>query len=315
MGPRSFALWLGFATLATIPRGAQAYVREVTKSGVPVAWRYPCVTMHIYVGSAPPVLTADAFFAASTQAAAVWSYPSLACTDIRLAMVAEAEATTDVGKDDRNVIVFRQNTWCREPTPVDDAGIPQPECFPASALAVTSIFKNSKTGEILDTDIEFNAVDYSWGDLVGQPDLAISTTADFQNALTHELGHVLGLDHNCYAKSDGQARLNDNTGAPEVDCYGDPSPPATVSDATMFPSVKLTDTQRRALSPDDAQGVCEVYPHLHDVCPIVSPIVSSDSGCSVVARANPNHPMTAILGTGIGLLFVALALLRGRPKV
>jgi len=153
------------------------------------------VTMHIYVGSAPPVLTADAFFAASTQAAAVWSYPSLACTDIRLAMVAEAEATTDVGKDDRNVIVFRQNTWCREPTPVDDAGIPQPECFPASALAVTSIFKNSKTGEILDTDIEFNAVDYSWGDLVGQPDLAISTTADFQNALTHELGHVLGLGH------------------------------------------------------------------------------------------------------------------------
>jgi gamma-glutamyl phosphate reductase len=44
-------LLLGFATLVTIPRGAQAYVREVTKSGVPVAWHYPCVTMHIYVGS------------------------------------------------------------------------------------------------------------------------------------------------------------------------------------------------------------------------------------------------------------------------
>ena len=309
MGPRACALWLGLATLVTIPRGAQAYVREVTKSGVPVAWRYPCVTMRIYLGSAPPVLTEDAFFAATTQAAAVWSYPALACTDIRLAMVAEAQATTDVGKDDRNVIVFRRNTWCREPTPVDDAGAPQPDCFPASALAVTSIFRNSKTGEILDTDIEFNAVDYSWGDLAGQPDLALSNTADFQNALTHELGHVLGLDHNCFAKSDQQPRLTDNTGAPEVDC-NNPTPPATVSDATMFPSVKLTDTQRRILSPDDAQGVCEVYPHLHDVCPVIS----SDSGCSVLAEANPNRPLTAILFTGIGLLLVALTYMRRRLK-
>jgi hypothetical protein len=255
-------------------------------------------------------LTADAFFAASTQAAAVWSYPALACTDIRLTMVAEAQATADVGRDNKNVIVFRQNTWCHEPTPVDDAGVPQPECFPASALAVTSIFKNSKTGEILDADIEFNAVDYSWGDLVGQPALSISTTADFQNALTHELGHVIGLDHNCYAPSDGQARLNDNTGAPEVDCYGNASLPSSVADATMYPSVVLTDTLRRDLSPDDAQGICDVYPHLHDVCPAAS----SDGGCNVLATANPEHTLTALLCTGIGLI-LALAFVRRRLKV
>jgi hypothetical protein len=310
MWPRARALLLGFVTLVTIPRGAQAYVREVTKSGVPVAWHYPCVTMHIYVGSPPPVLTANDFFAASVQAAAVWSYPALACTDIRLTMVAEAQATADVGRDNENVIVFRRNTWCREPTPVDDAGIPQPECFPASALAVTTIFKNSKTGEILDADIELNAVDYSWGDLVGQPTLSISTTADFQNALTHELGHVVGLDHNCYAASDGQPRLNDNTGEPEVDCYGNPPPPATVSKATMYPSVVLTDTLRRALSPDDAQGICEVYPHLHDVCPAVY----LGGGCSVLAATNPEHTGMEILCAGIGLI-LALAFVRRRLKV
>jgi hypothetical protein len=267
--------------------------------------------MQIYLGSAHPVLTADAFFAASAQAAGVWSYPTLACTDIRLAMLSEAQASADVGHDTKNVIVFRQDTWCRQPTPVDDAGTPQPDCYPSSALAVTSIFKNSKTGEILDADIEFNAVDYSWGDLVGQPVLANSTTADFQNALTHELGHVLGLDHNCFTANDKQARLNDNTGAPEVDCYGNPTLPDAILNATMYPSVVLTDTQRRTLSLDDEQGLCDVYPRLHDVCPAWP----SDSGCSVLTTAHPHRTRTALLWTTLGLLVAALAFLRKRLRV
>jgi len=311
MRSRGIGLLLGLITLAVLPRSAQAYVREVTKSGVPVAWSYPCVTMQIYLGSAPPVLTADAFIAASTQAAAVWSYPMLACTDIRLTMVAEAQASADVGKDNKNVIVFRQDTWCLQPTPVDDAGVPQPVCFPSSALAVTTIFKNSKTGEILDADIEFNAVDYTWGDLVGQPSLGVSTTADFQNALTHELGHVLGLDHNCYAESDGQNRLNDNTGAPEVNCYGNPPPPDAVVSATMYPSVLLGDTLRRNLSSDDELGVCDIYPHRHDVCPAPP----ADSGCSMVATATSDRPQTVLLWTTLGLLIAALAFLRRRLRV
>ncbi|HEX7508406.1 MAG TPA: hypothetical protein VF550_16645 [Polyangia bacterium] len=309
MGPRSYVLVLGLAVLSLLPKGAQAYVREVTKSGVPVAWRYPCVTMQIYLGSAPPVVTADAFFAASAQAAGVWSYPTLACTDIRLAMVAEAQASADVGHDTQNVIMFRQDTWCRQPTPVDDAGTPQPDCYPSSALAITSIFKNSKTGEILDADIEFNAVDYSWGDLEGQRALATSNTADFQNALTHELGHVLGLDHNCFTANDAQARLNDNTGAPEVDCNS--TLPDTILNATMYPSVVLIDTQRRTLSLDDEQGVCDIYPHLHEVCPVRP----SDSGCSVLTMAPSHRTRTALLCTTLGLLVAALAFLRKRLRV
>ena len=310
MRTHALALLLAFATLALAPGTGRAYVREVTKSGVPVAWRYPCVTMQVYLGSPPPVLTADEFFAASVQAAAAWSYPSLACTDIRLAMVEVAQASADVGNDGTNVVVFRQDSWCRQPPPLDDAGIPEPDCYPSNALALTSIFKNAKTGEILDTDIEFNAVNYSWGDLETQPDLATSTTGDFQNALTHELGHVIGLDHDCYASGDMQPRLNDGTGVPEVDCYNNPHLPDSVAEATMYPSVVLTDTQRRTLAADDEQGACDIYPHLNDVCPARP----SDRGCSILAGGNPNADRTwlVIAWAAIWILIAALAFLRMR---
>jgi len=306
---RRLAWLLAWASLVAGPRSAQAYVREVTNSGLPVAWRYPCLTMQIYLGSPPQVLTAEGYFAASTRAAAVWSYPALACTDIRLSIVADARDSANVGYDQNHVIVFRKDTWCREPPPLDNAGVPEPECYPSSALAVTSVFKNAKTGEILDTDIEFNAVNYSWGDLVAQAGHATLSTADFQNTLTHELGHVLGLDHNCYTNSDGQARLNDNTGAPEVDC--NPTPPQAIADATMYPSVTLSDTLRRDLTPDDAQGVCDIYPHLHDVCPVRP----SDGGCAVLATPSREGGHATMLWMAVGLLIAALAFLRRRMKV
>jgi hypothetical protein len=309
LAPR-LALCLIFATLALVPRDARAYVREVTNSGVPVAWHYPCLTMQVYPGTSSLELTSDEYLAASARAAAVWSYPTLPGTDIRLTMVtAVVQESAGVGYDKKNVIVFRQDTWCRQPSPIGDGGVPEPDCYSPSALAVTSVFKNGTTGEILDTDIEFNAVDYSWGDLVAQPGLVGPRTADFQNALTHELGHVLGLDHNCYTMTDGQPRLNDNTGSPELDCYN-PPPPKAVADATMYPSVELGDTLRRDLSPDDKLGVCDIYPHRHNVCPPRP----SDGGCSVLATPSSDDGQMAMLLSAVGLLVAALALLRRRLK-
>jgi hypothetical protein len=299
----SLALQSGFS---------HAYVREVTNEGLPIAWHYPCITMHLYLGSPPPALAAAEYFSASTQAAGVWSYPSLACTDLRLSMVAESQSAADVGYDHKNVIVFRQDTWCRQPAPIDDAGVMEPYCYASSALAVTSVFKNAKTGEILDADIEINAVNYAWGNLVTQPDLASLNTMDFQYALTHELGHVIGLDHSCYDGND--ARLNDNTGTPELDCYKNSTLPSSVAQAIMYPSVDLTGakTKQRDLSPDDQQGDCDIYPHTHDACP-ASP---APGGCSVATATNPgsgNAPPSEDLLT-IGIFAIGLAILGLRWK-
>jgi len=301
------ALLVLLVALAAAP--AWGYVREVTKSGVPVAWKNPCVEMRVYLGATPAVLSAAELLDASAQAAATWSYPQVMGTDLRLTVSPTMDASGDVGRDDRNVIVFRGTTWCREPAPLDDAGLPQPDCYPPGALAVTSLFKNAKTGELLDTDIEFNAVHYTWGDRVARPDLVVNDTADYQNALTHELGHVIGLDHNCFTTNDGQPRLLDHTGAPAIDCYSLVPPPAAITEATMYPSVSLDDVARRDLSDDDLLGVSQIYPHRHEACPS-----SPDGGCGIAPVSSTAGAWPRATFEGASVLLAGLALWRWRRR-
>jgi hypothetical protein len=230
--------------------------------------------MELYLGAPPPGLTADAYFSAAEQAGKVWSHKDLACTGLSIAMARQSAATSDTGLDGINMIVFRQDAWCEHPAPADPT---QPYCYPANALAVTSVFKSKSTGEIVDADMELNAVRFTWADLVAHPELASGSTADFQNTLTHELGHVIGLAHPCYSSNDGPSRLIDNNGAPELDCT-DPNLPAAVLNTTMFPSVATSDTARRVLSPDDQQADCDIYPAASAMCQSTQ----SSHGCSML---------------------------------
>ena len=56
-------------------------------------------------------------------------------------------------------------------------------------LAVTPISYRLSDGRILDADIVFNARDYQWSTD------ATPGTLDVQNVMTHEVGHLIGLDH------------------------------------------------------------------------------------------------------------------------
>jgi hypothetical protein len=292
------------ALCAMTPSTASAYVRETTSTGIPLAWRNPQVSMHIFLGDTPPVLTAAQFLEAATLSGQVWGRPFLACSALRLSTTAEPDASADVAYDKRNIIAFRKEAWCAEAAP--DTSSDPATCYPHAALAVTTLFKNKNTGDILDADIAFNAVDYTWGDKVALPQLETGNTVDFQNALTHELGHVAGLDHSCYAPADNQPRQLDNTGSPEVDCYNNPSLPDSIAGSTMYPSVSLGDTERRDLAPDDQQGICDIYP--------TTP--SDGCGCATLGR-HSSPGMTPSLSAALtagALVALLMFVLRRRTR-
>jgi len=92
------------------------------------------------------------------------------------------------------------------------------------ALGVTIVASNDD-GEILDADILFNPTT-SFSTSTTTP----STSIDFESVATHEIGHLLGLDH------------------------------SSILSATMFPTIGDGLNYARQLSFDDIAGVSSLYP-------------------------------------------------------
>lgn len=97
--------------------------------------------------------------------------------------------------------------------------------FGSSMVALTVLDYSPDTGKILEADIFLNGQHYSWGDRTRE-----DVSADLQNIITHELGHVLGLGHSQY-------RL-----------------------PTMSRTTRPSETRRRILREDDVQGIRRLYP-------------------------------------------------------
>jgi MYXO-CTERM domain-containing protein len=290
------------AGFAALPMPAAAYVRTVTETGAPTAWDNPNVTIEFSLGSPPPVLSAGGFLDAAQQAGVAWSDASLdgvdRCSSMNLTVESVSDVAGPVGMDYHNRLIFRQGGWCRDPLPADGA------CYDPSALALTTVFQLRDSGQILDADLEVNATDFTWGDFVGSPELFAYDTQDFQGAITHEFGHVIGLDHTCFSPGEtfGDGTLKprpvDNKGNPVPDCSEGSLLPPTITDATMYVSVDSprAEVDLRSLSPDDVQGACDIYP-------------VGGGGCSCTAE--PGHGFSASL---LVLLAMAALLLRRRQR-
>ena len=290
---RAGALTAVLAVVSFAP-SALAYVRDVTSAGVPVRWKSPCITMQMDLTKPPPVLSPSELANAARLAAQAWSHDAITCSSVSIGVAEDLSGSLEVGRDGKNVMVFHRDRWCRMPALDDPEGV---SCYAPNALAITTLTKQTSTGEIVDADMEINAVNYEWGDLVANPELA-GTVVDFQNTVTHELGHVIGLAHPCRLPSDTATPLVDSHGSSQLEC-ADPAVPATVTDATMYPAVGLSDVERRTLSPDDTQAACDIYPGTRSACEAPTP----SQGCSMFRTPvrTPNE--------GAGGLFVTLAVL------
>ncbi len=151
-----------------------------------------------------------------------------------------------------NVLFWTEYAWSHDP----------------EVIALTSINYYPDTGQIVDVDIEFNGQDYRWS--VFDEDVE----TDLQSIATHEIGHMIGLDH------------------------------SSESEAVMDPYYLPGETRQRQLHEDDEAGVTYLYPCSSGACD--DAFFEENTGCSI---ASTTHSGGWII---VGILAAALALGRRR---
>ena len=154
-----------------------------------------------------------------------------------------------------------------------------------SAFAITTQWFGGRSGEIFGADILVNEEFWDW---TVCPDGGCPGTdrVDFENTMTHEAGHFLGLGH------------------------------SSVLTSTMSACALPGDTDKRELDADDIEGMCSIYPPsaLTRACDFDPPggfdptceAIRPDCGCSV-GSAPPE-------GSFVTLLLAAFALQVRRRK-
>jgi len=301
-------LALSAAVAALGPATAGAFVRYRTKTGNPYAWGVASVPILGYPRGIP-TMTVDEITTAMTAAVSAWSNEdptNATCSflSLGLTMRPETEVPPVAAHDEINVIALRDGCWTCICSMTKDG---RQDCHERGELALTTVWSRP-CGEIVEADVEVNAeisaTDFSWADLVIHPDLRGDgqNFHDLQNALTHEMGHLIGLDHTCYLQPPAPL---DNTGTPIPDCA---SAPPDVLATTMFPSANPGDIDKRDLAPDDQNAVCEIYPAAQDpkTC---SPGETEPKGCSCATGGEP----VAALGPFV-MLAAALLAVRARRR-
>ncbi len=277
----SLAAALGiFAAAALVgERGAGAYVRTTsTASGTAVYWATACIvvtpdargSVDIPLNQVNDVLV---------RAASNWTTKTEMCSYLAIS-AAPADRIADVAQDGRPTVVFRQDVWARP------NGMPHDP----SAIGLTTVFYVNTPGQpgdaaILDADVELNGVNFTFTTAPEtNPPLRDGTTqiADLENTLTHELGHVQGLAHNCWDHILDAPPLDDQ-GNPAPDCDG--PLPDSILNATMYPYALMPgETSKRDLTGDDVRGICVPYPQ-NEKPPGCFPQVVAGCGFSEHARA------------------------------
>jgi hypothetical protein len=280
---------------------ALAYVRTTTVDGRPYHWDESCVTVTPSTRRSPDLDPGE--ISASVWAAALsWSREVHPCTYLRVRVDDPSPSAGTVRADGVNSVVLRQDRWCREPIRPGDPEM----CYPSAALALTSIFARDADARIVDADLEINGVDFRWAILDGPDDPRGATYQDLPNTITHELGHVIGLDHNCYDPGTGRPRPVDQNGQPVPDCS---QAPPEIRDTTMFFSAGRGDIGKRTLAADDIAGLCDAYPAKDDPhrCQRVT---IPHSGCAVAPGADEcGCTLLVIVALCTGLVSV-----RRRPR-
>jgi len=188
---------------------AQGFVRETTSLGVPVRWHQSPIPYYIGKKGSKDV-TDKSDVEAIHKAFTTWSKTK--CSKITFKFQGFLEDPRSEAKAKTNVVY-----WVEDGKEWD---------LSAKTLASTLLKFNEKTGEMEDADIRFNGAFFRWS-TDGKPKEGFF---DVLNTATHEIGHLIGLDH------------------------------TLDKEATMFGDAPAAELKKRTLDKDDIDGVCSVYP-------------------------------------------------------
>jgi MYXO-CTERM domain-containing protein len=250
------------------PGPARGWVQSESSKGAKLFWGDSCLTMYLNERGSEDVPD-DSEFDEMKASFEAWGAVSCSSFLIQFAGMTNLEVTGHLKEDPAvNMIVFREKKWPYSTRPV----------------AFTAVTYNVNTGEIFDADIEMNGEDYAF---TTKPEVE-TWKIDVQNTITHELGHVLGIDH------------------------------SNVVEATMFDHAGPSEVNKRTLEEDDIEAVCTLYPLVPDMmCTKVEPsFLFYDFPEEREEESCNAHPVGAQGSGGLGLLlFALLAMVAIRRRV
>ncbi len=208
LAPMPLGAWVQTSTCLDEPALAPTTTPPCQGDEIPKPFAWPQWTVEYHIGvNQSATIPDDRADAALRAAIEVWNVPD--CSDFAFEYAGESGLTRTVPDDRINVVMFRNDDWP----------------YSSSAIAVTSVTADG-TGKIVDADLEVNEVHHTFG----FAEESGNNVWDLPNAVAHEAGHFLGLDH------------------------------TPIDDATMAFDTTPGETRKRDLHPDDIEGLCTIYP-------------------------------------------------------
>jgi hypothetical protein len=242
-----------------------------TKSGHYLYWESGCIFV-TPDSAGTTAISGNDEFPIIDASIATWNNDTNTANCSYIKVVEQPAKSVEVGKDDTNVIKFRDGTWCRPAVDGDPS-----RCYNAAAAGITTATfvddaTSARDGAIVDADVEINGVNFAIS--INGTTLSMQPChAELQNTLTHELGHLHGLEHTCLASGDPPRFNNLGQMVPMCSVTTDP----VILDATMYNFQDCGETKKETLEADDQNAICTVYPVAND--PKTCAPVGSGSGC------------------------------------
>lgn len=283
--PRSHGIVVSCIALSVLflwlvwPAMSGAYVRSTTgETLTPLYWsKSNCILVSLHQNGSDDLSNSSERDSVS-RAINNWRQAVANCSF--MSIVLEPEATSSMpgfeksADDNANVIFWEEDNWPHD----------------RMAAGITTVFflekkGHSQDGQILDADIELNGQFFTFTNS-GQ-----SGATDVENTVTHEMGHLMGLDHPCF---DGARipRPKDDEGNPIPDCSAVVSSNTpeykAMRESTMYNFADPGETKKRTPEADDIQGICEIYPLEMDPGECRPVIYEEPNGGCCVVGGNPS---------------------------